>query len=67
MRLKLTVLLCFVVPVFPLEVSAQQVVDQDEVRNLLIKACEVNRSLLRYGRIQAAVELSWYDEKRSSV
>jgi len=44
-------------------VSAQQVVDQDEVRNLLIKASEVNRSLLCYGRIQAAVELSWYDEK----
>lgn len=63
MRFKWSVLFSFAVLVFTSEMSAQEVANQNEVLEMLSKASEANRSLLRYGRIQATVRHIYYDEK----
>jgi len=63
MRFKWSVLFFFAVLVFPLEVSAQEVANQDKVLKMLSEASRSNRSLFGHGRIQASVRHSYYDEK----
>ena len=63
MKFKWSAPIIFVILILPLKASIRQVTESNEVLEMLRKASEANRSLLRYGRIQASVHRISYDEK----